>query len=167
MAVPKLIIAGREILPHSGRIVETVTAVDAGSTVRRTRSGNAVKSTHFVKYTGVISGSGFIPSGLSSIDYSLPILLKSTKLENDTGETNVFDLVGTLRDDFTPEGYALLDGMLISTPVTMSGNEATLDLVSGATRYEVRYFREYTIFAVPPEQSQDTSHDWLLTWSEA
>lgn len=71
---------------------------------------------------------------------------------------------------FTPFATALLaGGRALSTPVTLAGNVATCDAVSGAVAYLVNYYPAPTVWMLRPNESgsqADASYRWELSAEE-
>lgn len=154
-----------------------------GSSVLRMMNGRAIKQTHWSKLTTTISGSGHLPPGLSTLDYSGELLLKCGATRSVTSLTTTValpkyrnndigvpttDLDFRMDDVYVPQGRAFVDGFWEPTPVALAGNVATCTVVPGATRYRVDYFPEIVVyFETEPTDgyaySEDSSSSWSFT----
>lgn len=122
-----------------------------GSTLHRMLNGAGVKQQHWSKLRTVISGSGRVPIGLNSLDYTSPIEIQCmAAMSLSSSSTNVFTLPAARRSDWAPVGYALVDGRLVRTSCAVATNTATLGTVSGASGYQVLYWPTLTVYAGKP-----------------
>jgi len=169
MSLPRIMLGGVELVLHSGAPVETLEPLGAGSQLLRMSDGAGVIQTHFEKMAGSISGQGWMPPGLSGLSYSLPMELRSTKVESIGGDGLVHNLTSTPRPDFPPWGLALVGREWVDTPCTVVGGVATLVAVPGATAYRVSWMPVFSVRATRPSENQDSGgnvHSWSLNWEE-
>ena len=152
---------------------------EESSTVIRFMNGRAFKTINWSKIVTSISGSGIMPIGISQLDYTGEILLRCGAPRNIMSTTNIIAMppyrvdadglpTATVeyREDgiYSPTGRAWIDGFWKPTPVSLTGNVATLTLVAGASRYMVEYFPELVvIFAERPSESFKANGD--SSWS--
>lgn len=137
-----------------------------GTVVHRTQSGKAIKQTHFKKLKTVLSGKGWIPTGLDELDYSKPLLLKCAIPLSISSKNNQLLLPQGRRMDsfYNPKGFCLINGHLIETNLTIDHNLAILDHVDNANAYHVHYYPELYVYAEPPQvHGNVTSAEF--TWS--
>ena len=135
---------------------------------RRLADGTAVlRQTWSDKLETNISCAGWIPSGLTVIDYSLPITIKCAAplSASDTDETAV--LPADRRTDVSLAGWAIVNGEPVKTTVNdVTNNVATLVTVSGATLYRVDYYPEFSAFIEEPVENMNADSaefSWSLT----
>ncbi len=149
------------------------------SSVVRFMNGRGFKTTNWSKLATNISGNGVLPLGIAQLDYSGEILLRCGTPRRIMGTTNVIAMppfrvdndgnptaVVEYREDdiYVPTGQAWVDGYWEKTPVSLSGNVATMTIVAGATRYAVSYYPEIVVlFEERPTESYQDNGD--CSWS--
>ena len=112
-----------------------------------------------------ISASGEIPPGLSDLDYTSSLTLKSAAERTISSSSNIITVPAARRSDYGVEGRAFVGSEWQSTPVSMSVDEATLTIVAGAARYEAIYWPEIVCFCDPPKVTQNVRarrYGWSL-----
>ena len=169
MSKPRIMLAGVEIVLHSGAPVETLEPI-GGSSVLRMSDGAGVKQQHWKRMAGTISGEGWMPPGLDGLDYSVPLELRSTKVQSISGPGLVHLLPGTPRPDYPAYGLALVGREWVGTACEVVDGVATLSAVPGATLYRVCWLPVFSVFVDRPSESQSgaaASHSWSLSWEEA
>lgn len=169
MSLPRIMLGGVPIVLHAGAPEESIGPI-GGSTVLRMSDGAGVKMQHWQKSAGSVSGSGWMPPGLSGLDYSQPLELRSTKTMSHVGEGPDFTLFGTPRPDVAPWAQALVDRDWVSVPCTFADGVVTVPSVAGATLYQACYMPVFSVFAEPPPETQSAgtaTHGWSLSWEEA
>ena len=127
----------------------------------------------------MLTGAGWWPSGLESLDYDDPLTLLCGGPFTILSASNVIALPAARRTDagYTPVGYARKSGAgaavgggeLVPTPLSIATDAATLTPVSGATGYQVAYWPALTVIATPPTFEADlpgAAHRWTLTAEE-
>lgn len=141
---------------------------DISATYRsRVRSGSAKHRTIFSgKIRTVVAGSGLIPAGLQTVDYTTSFTLSCIKHRGILSASPNIALPTTRRSDAgsEPYGRALAGDTWIETPAVMVGDTAQLTPVSGATQYQAIYFPEITVFADPPTEDKP-QHGPTFGWS--
>lgn len=169
MSLPRIMLGGVELVLHSGAPVETLEPV-GGSSLHRMSDGSLIKQTLWSKLQGTISGQGWMPPGLAGLDYSLPLELRSTKVEAIGGTGLVYTLTSTPRPDFAPWGLALVGREWVPTTCSVDDGVATLTALAGATQYRACWLPVFSVFCERPSENQDSSgntHSWQTTWQEA
>jgi hypothetical protein len=88
-----------------------------------------------------------------------------------TAATNSVTLPAARRSDadHDPVGFALVGDELVPTNIgSIIANVATLDVVAGATAYEVWYWPELTVAVVrnTAKGQQDNSYQWTIEAEE-
>lgn len=109
-------------------------------TLFRSLNGTAIIATRWQKLGFTLSGSGWIPEGMDSLDEDVAVDFHLTGWRSTSSASPIITIPRTFRvDEFTPVGYAFVVGEAVDTDVTLSGNEATLTTVVGASQYQVKY----------------------------
>lgn len=164
-----LYIGGIPLTDYNGTVNQQYEPI-GGDTLLRMASGKAKKRQHWQKWQTTISGSGWLPLGLGSLDYSKPIEIACIKpMSISSPSSRVFELPGNRRLDVLPWGLALVEHEWFETAVTLDGNLATLDNVVGARLYQVLWLPLLTVFmSNPTEQvnTTDASYDWTIEAQE-
>jgi len=145
-----------------------------GETILRAASGRGIKQMTYQRLKVTTSGAGWLPPGLDDLDYSEQHVLGcvTPKRVPAAFATRQATLPAARRSDsgFTPFGTAILaGGRALSTPVTLAGNVATCDAVSGALEYMVSYYPAPTVWLMRPHESGsqgDASYRWELIAEE-
>lgn len=142
-----------------------------GTVIHRMQSGKAIKQTHFQKLKTVLTGKGWIPTGLDELDYTKPLLLKCAIPLSISGHSNQLLIPPGHRTDayYIPKGYGLVDGHLIETKLIIDECLVTLEHVDNAKIYQVHYYPELFVYAERPQvQGNVTSAEfsWSITCEE-
>lgn len=145
----------------------------------RMMSGAAVQQVSWRKLRTTLSGAGWWPSGLENLNYDDPLTLLCAAPRSILSASNVIALPTARRTDagYTPVGHARLSGgatqvgggELVTTPLSIVADVATLTAVAGATGYQVAYWPVLTVLADPPTLEADlpaAAHRWTLTAEE-
>lgn len=143
-------------------------------TILRAGTGRGIKQMTYHKLRIVTSGSGWLPIGLNSIDYTAQhtlgcVIPRAIPADLSTRQATI---PAARRTDtgYIPFGTAILSGdVAASTPVTMATNVATCTAVSGAVAYRVNYYPAPTVFLMRPDESgshADASYRWELVAEE-
>jgi hypothetical protein len=168
MSVRQLIIGGLAVPVYaSTEIAQTYVPV-RGATSRRTAAGgNILRVGWDGKLRTIISGSGLIPAGLQTLDYSAALTLSCIQHRAVNSATNTITIPAARRTDAgsTPYGRALVGDVWVPTAVTgIVSNVATLTAVSGATQYQCVYFPELSVHAEPPTEDKPR-HGPVFGWT--
>lgn len=167
MTHPRIVLGGVPIVPHAGAPTESIEPI-GGYSVLRMSDGTGLKQQHWERMSGSISGEGWMPPGLAGLDYSGPLELRSTQVQNMVGAGLAFELTGTPRPDVAPWGHALVGDQWLRTACTYVAGVATLAPVAGATLYQACWMPVLSVFCSRPAQSQGGgAHGWSLGWEEA
>lgn len=147
-------------------------SVIGGASVLRMMNGAARKQTNWQKLAVALSGSGWAPLGLQSLDYSGPLTLKCGLPRAVRSQSTSIALpVGRRTDSgYTPFARAhMADGREVDTPVSIAAHTATVTAVSGAISYAVWYWPQITVLASPPEETFDQASgecSWSISAEE-
>ncbi len=142
-----------------------------GTVTQRMQSGRAIKQIHFNKLRTVLSGQGWVPTGLDGLDFSTPLLLKCAAPRSVSSTNTQFTISTNRRHDsgFEPKAFAVVSGNLTETEITLNADIVNLDTVTGALTYQIYYYPEILVFAEPPQvQGNMTGAEfsWTLTCEE-
>lgn len=143
----------------------------AGTVIQRMQSGKAIKQTHFKKLKTVLSGKGWVPTGLDNLDYSKALLLKCSVPQSISSKANQILLPNGRRNDsgYTPTAFGLVNGHLIETKLIIEVDLAILDRVKDAMSYQVHYYPELFVFAEPLQVHGNVTgaeFSWSITCEE-
>lgn len=175
MALPPLMLGGVPIVLHAGAPEESIEPI-GGNSLLRMSGGAAVKQQHWSRSAGSINGAGWMPPGLDGLDYTGPLELRSTKVQNQAGAGPTFKLAGTPRPDYAPWGMALVGRDWVDVPSSYEPGEdgapgvLTIPPIPGATLYMASWLPVFSVFANKPGGSQSAAtanHSWSITWEEA
>jgi hypothetical protein len=146
-----------------------------GETVLRTIGGTGIKQTTWQKWRTTISGSGWMPAGLASLDATAQqvigcIVPRAVPCVFATREAT---LPTARRSDtgHIPFGQAILaDNSVVTTTATLAGNVATVASVAGAVAYQALYLPSLTCWLTQrPNDSgsrADASYRWEIQAEE-
>lgn len=115
-----------------------------------------------------ITGSGWIPPGLSTLNRADDYVIKCIAPDSIGSPSNVITLPAARRTDAgaDPYGIAIVNGEEVPAPVTgIVGDVATLTVVSGATLYQCWYYPQITarLIELPREYlANDASWPWSI-----
>lgn len=97
------------------------------------------------KLSTTISGRGRAPAPLDGLNRGATVEVECAEHRRIAGAMNVITLpAGRRTGDYAPRGYALVDGLLVETPLALVGDVATLTAVAGAQHYQVLYWPKFT-----------------------
>jgi hypothetical protein len=108
---------------------------------------------------------------LQGLNYDGSIVIKciQDRRITGTGSSNIIMVPSARRSDYVVEGLAFVGTNIIRTPVTMNGDEATLDIVAGATIYQAVYWPELICSMDEPDESgqvRGARYGWVLEAQE-
>lgn len=138
----------------------------------RTGDGTGIKQTSWSgKLRTVLSGEGWVPAGLSNLDYTGSMTLKCGAPRALTSASNVITLPTSRRSDtgFAPYGAAIVAGAEVVSSASLASDDLTITTVSGASAYIAYYFPQITVLAKAPDQSGDLTtgtYRWSLEAEE-
>jgi len=126
-----------------------------GETILRTLSGAGIKQATWQRTRTVISGGGWIPPGLTHLDYttqqSVACIVPRALICNGS---RMATLPAARRADtgYEPWAWALMpDGSTINADLTLVGSLATAAVVSGAQGYQILYYPQITAWISRPD----------------
>lgn len=122
---------------------EDVTA----QTTHRMMDGTARRQQRWTKLKTTISGSGWVPAGISALDKSQSHLIKCLGERSIIGASPITIPGGYRTDgDYAPRGFGYVAGEMVETAVADASGVITLTAVTGATAYQVIYYPEITAY---------------------
>lgn len=164
-----LIIDGLEISDLSALgIKQTFEPVNNGSLLRMA-DGTAVKQKVWSKLKTTISAVGWIPDGLSGINFGNAVTVDCIAQQSITSSSNIISIPGTVRPDIDPWGIAKVNGQWQDVGSTYASGMLTIDVTAGATLYQARWMPRLTLFCNEPETETDTEgniFNWSITGEE-
>jgi len=135
----------------------------AAKTILRSKNGTGIMASRWKKLGVTLSGTGWLPDGLDSIDEDALVDVHSTGYLSTASASNVITIPRVFRtDDFAPKGQAVVDNVMVETSAVMAGQIATLGVIAGATQYHVLYCPIISSFINTVDRSYDESSN---TWS--
>jgi hypothetical protein len=142
-----------------------------GSTVQRLGNGAAIKQTAWSKLRVTLTCDGWVPPGLGGLNYDGPLLLKCGLPRSIASTATSVTLPSARRTDsgYLPFARAHLPGREAETPVSVTGNTATLTAVTGAQAYTVWYYPQLSVVCDMPTETFDgagAAVSWELTAEE-
>lgn len=140
-----------------------------GETVLRTIGGTGIKQMTWQKLRTTISGSGWIPAGLASLDATAQqvigcIVPRSVPCNFVTRQAT---LPAARRSDagHVPWGLAIMpDNTAVVSPASLSTNVATVDAVSGAVAYQALYLPSLTCWLTRRVSDSGNRSDASYRW---
>lgn len=140
---------------------------------RRTAAGGLNRRTAWTgKLRATITGDGWAPPGLATLDEDTAYSVALPELRSVDSASNVITLPAARRSGgiYTPLGFAVVAGALVSTPVALVTDTATLTTVAGASGYRVDYYPQvsaYVRFVREELDAERRVHGWQLVVEEA
>lgn len=166
MSQPKIILGGIPIVLRAGSPELSEGAI-GGEALLRMSDGTGVPMTHWQKMAGSVSGQGWMPPGLDGLDYSQPMPLFSTQVNNMQGTALVYTLPSTPRPDVEPWAFAWIGDDWQPTPCSTVMGVATVTAVAGAEAYQVWWMPVYSVKAQRPAKQQGGgTQSWSIPWEE-
>lgn len=159
-----LVLGGVAITPSSGPVRQRYEPFGGSSELRMT-DGTGYKQTHWRKTRISSGGSGPLDPALEQLDYSRPMELWCVKPISVSGTALAYELppLNKRRPDVAPWAWALVGERWIETPLSLSGDIATLDAVAGASSYRVSWLPRYVVLTDGVVSDFDESralYDW-------
>lgn len=141
-----------------------------GETILRAISGRGILQRTWRRTRVVTSGSGWVPSGIQSLDFDTQHEIACIAPETVPADfvTRQVGLSGIWRNDagHVPYGLAQLpSGQTVAAGVTMNGEVATVGAVADAVAYHVGFYPVLTCWLLRPTRS-GPDHSWELVAEE-
>ncbi|MCP3849776.1 MAG: hypothetical protein GY694_06000 [Gammaproteobacteria bacterium] len=165
-----LIIDGIEVTFRSSlELKQTYSPVNNG-TLLRMADGTAIKQTPaWGKLRTEITSSGWLPDGLSDVDFNDSVIVDCVANRSITSDSNAIAIPGTPRPDLDPWGVALVNDKWVDVGSSFAGGTLTIDVTAGATKYQARWMPRLTLFCNGIETETDNSeavYSWTLSGEE-
>jgi hypothetical protein len=98
------------------------------------------------KLSTTISGAGSLPAPLDGLNRGAAVEVECATHRAIGSASNIITLPTGRRSGgiYDPVGYALVNGLLVPTPLVIVSHVATLTTVSGAQHYQVRYWPKFS-----------------------
>lgn len=169
MSFPALIIAGITIQRLATLTVQQEYFDIAPVTLQRLGDGTGLPQSHGWSKLGTsISCSGWMPAGMDGVDWKSPagVTIACIKPLSINSPSNVITIPAGRRTDHPPRGFACVGMDMVSSPVALVGNVATITTVAGATSYQVDWLPLLTFFAAAglrkSYDSNGNEYGWTL-----
>ena len=121
------------------------------------------------KLSTTISGAGTAPAALDGINRGATVEVECAEHRRIAGLTTSITLpAGRRTGTYAPQGFAVVNGLLVGTSISITGNVATLGSVAGAQHYQVLYWPKFTgrITHQSSGQPWQASRRWTVTIEE-
>ncbi|CDF82653.1 hypothetical protein PKB_1288 [Pseudomonas knackmussii B13] len=161
---PTVMLGGVPLVIHAGPPTQRYSPL-GGPEVIRLSQGAGVVMTHWARTAISLSGQGLMPLGLQGLDYRNPLELRCTQPRSVQGADPVLQLQGQVRPDFPPWADALVDGLWWRRPVTLIGQQATVEPADGASLYRVSWMPVFMVSSKGPEESMDGEAGGAYSWT--
>ncbi len=139
-------------------------------TLLRAKSGTGIPQSRWQKLRSTINGAGWFPAAMEGLVMGSGHAVHCVKALSAYGATTSITIPHSYRTDagYTVQAFALVNGALVSTPVAMAGQEATLTAVSGATQYQVDYYPIITGLLTISKSGdvENETHGWTIEVEE-
>lgn len=146
--------------------------VYGGRAQLRFADGSGITQQAWTRLRTTISGSGWAPAPILALCRSANTAeLGCIEPLSVHGVSNIITLPTARRSGgiYAPTGWAVVDGRLTSTPLSLVGDTATLTQVPGAVAYEAHYYPLLTVMAIACQNQLDGNgavYGWSLTAEE-
>lgn len=144
-----------------------------GETILRTIDGTGIKQSTWSKLRTTISGGGWLPPGLATLDVTTQQTVACFVPRAIPCDVNRQATLPTARrsdSGYTPWALAFLaDGSAQETPVSIQGNVGTATDVQGAIGYQINFLPAFTAWVSRPTESGnrgDASYRWEVVAEE-
>lgn len=133
---------------------------------RRLANGSLVsRNTWNGKLETMITCTGYIPSGLQSLDYTSTMTVSCIAPKGISSASNAITLPTTRRTDAgsLPFGRKLVNGKWEDASSSLVGDVLTITLDASATQYQAVYFPEFTAIVSEPNDGLNIGQGF--SWS--
>lgn len=134
------------------------------TTIRQSCTANSLKLITDIR------GIGWVPAGLAGLNYARPMLIECIAIRSIFGLTTTITVPAKRRtgSGYEPTGWAIVDGEIVPTTISMNGNIATLGSFPGASGYEVHYTPAFNAMVSYSDAyaSSGNQYSWSLTGEE-
>lgn len=158
---------------RAGLDIEQSYELIGGATTLRTLDGTGIRQETWKKLRTTISGSGWLPAGISALDTSsaqLVACITPQAIVADAARQATLPAARRADAGHQPWAVALLPGGAIaSTTLAIVGNVATAAAVADAEGYLIQYFPQITALVDRPVESGsrgEASYRWEISAEE-
>ena len=160
-----LIIDGIEVTFRSTTALKQTCSPVNNGVLLRMADGTAIKQTPaWGKLKTQISASGWLPDGLSGVDFDSPVVVDCIANRSITSASNIIAIPGTVRPDSDPWSVALVNDKWVNVGSSFAAGTLTIDVTSGATKYQANWMPSLTLLCNGIENETDNSGG-LFGWS--
>jgi hypothetical protein len=164
--MPQVILGGIPVTLETGE-PQHLYSYAGGRTDVRLSKGKPVAMRSFTKRLITISGSGWVSTGLDSLNWDEYQVLQCSAPLRVSGSSVSLTITADSRPDEPVLAQALVDGHWVFTPVTMTGRVGQITPVTGATMYTLTWYPQFTVLCEPPDEGYGSGAvDWQITCSE-
>jgi hypothetical protein len=164
--MPQVILGGIPVTLETGE-PQHLYSYAGGRTDVRLSQGKPVAMRSFTKRLITISGSGWVSTGLDSLNWDEYQVLQCSAPLRVSGSSVSLTITADSRPDEPVLAQALVDGHWVFTPVTMTGRVGQITPVTGATMYTLTWYPQFTVLCEPPDEGYGSGAvDWQITCSE-
>jgi hypothetical protein len=143
-------------LPQAVNLSMDTPAPSGGFTDLRMGSGAPRRIARWARIKSTISFDGYLPAGLSDLDWTIPQTVQYPMPRSAYSTTNEKELPANRRTDCPPEAVAWVGGFPRPTPVTMNVNMAVASPFSNATGYTFSWWPEFSALVTISESGDRT-----------
>lgn len=166
MSIINLIVNGIEVPLGAAESINQKYEPLASEGILRTMDGTAIKQVAWSGKTRIeTTGTGRLPLPLQDIDYGLSFVMQCASPIEKQSASNIIVLPTNRRADVSPVGYAIVNGREVRTPLSLTGDTATLTVVTGANGYVVAYWPTFTVFGTRPTETDNARAKSGRSWS--
>ena len=162
-----------EISRLAGLDLEQTYEIIGGETILRTINGTGIKQSTWSKLRTTISGGGWLPPGLATLDATTQQTVACfvpRAIPCDVNRQATLPAARRSDTGYTPWAVALMpDGSAQETAVSIQSNVATATAVNGALGYQVNYLPSFTAWVSRPSESGnrgDATYRWEIIAEE-
>ncbi len=167
-----LIIDGIEITFRSTtELKQTYSPVNNGTLLRMADGTGLKQYPAWGKLKTQITASGWLPDGLSGVDFNSSVIVDCVANRSITSDSNIITIPGTARPDLDPWGVALVNGAwVMNVGSSYAGDTLTIDITANATKYQARWMPRLVLYCNGIETETDNTeavYGWSLSGEEA
>jgi hypothetical protein len=138
-----------------------------GRTDVRLSQGKPVAMRSFTKRLITISGTGWVSTGLDSLNWDNYHILQCAVPLRVSGSSSSLTITADSRPDEPVLAQALVDGQWVGASVAMTGRVGDITPVTGATMYTLTWYPQFTVLCEPPDEGYGSGAvDWQIICSE-
>jgi len=157
---------GALVIPEiAGFDVNIAYSAITSRSILRAKNGNAIIQSRWRKLGISITGAGWLPDGLDGLNIDVVADIHSTAWLSVSSASNIITIPRAFRtDDYTPQGIAIVGDQTVQSSVALSGSQATVSPVAGASLYQILYCPVITAVIVEITRDFDQQNN-IWRWS--